>query len=335
VTAVHDQHVTIDSAPAGDGDTILTGATVASDSTGSFDLSVGSTIHKCLTDHDSALQILPTPSVLIAWQHGASWCQKSGGNQTQFGVGPGLVAVMNDPVFAVRIDASGTLLKVEQGFVKVESTKGGSVLVGPGQQTSAAPDGPPGPAVPLVADEKDNTNFPALTGLSPAPAFGRPSPQGSASLARMLQDGVLRVRFVAPPAPNIRGAKPQTVQFSQDFFAFLTRHWDIKLDFSTTSATGTTSTAVATTGSSSSAPPATGAASDVRIEPQTASNAGTPLLSDGATIWRIVGADSGLQKALQTFLVAALGTGDYATLFLQDFDRAPSYDAVAFLVAPG
>jgi hypothetical protein len=338
VTAVHDQHVTIGGAPAGDGDAVATGATVASDSTGSFDFSVGSTIHKCLTDHDSSLQLLPTPSVLIAWQKGASWCQKSGGDQAQFGIGPGLVAVMKDPVFAVRIDPSGTVLKVEQGFVRVQSAKGASVLVGPGQQTSASPGGPPGPAVPLVADEKDNTNFPALNGLSPAPAFGRPSTAGSDALARIFRTGALRVSFVAPP----RGANSQTVQFSSDFFNFLTQHWDLKLQFSTASGTATTtSSSPRPPGTASTAGPgsnpgasSTAAVPDVRVEVQTAINVGTTLLSDGTTIWRMVGVDAGLQTALRNFLVAALGSGDYANLYSQDFGRPPSYDAVAGLVAP-
>jgi hypothetical protein len=327
VTAVHNQHVTIDRAPAGDGDTILTGGTVASDSTGSFDLSVGSTLHKCLTDHDSALQVLPTPSVLIAWQRGASWCQKSGGSLAQFGVGPGLTAVMNDPVFAVRIDASGTVLKVEQGFVKLQSTKGASVLVGPGQQSTTATGGAPGPAVPLQADEEDNTNFPPLIGLSPPPAFGRPSPQGSAALARILKDGILRVRFVPP----VRGAKPQTQQFSQDFFDFLTRHWDLKLDFSSLTAAGSGSSTTASTPGSATTSVAPG---DVRVEPQTGTNAGTPFFTDGTTVWRIVGVDAGLQTALRNFLVAALGSGDYATLFTQVFDQGPYYAPVAGLVGP-
>ncbi|HEY2301286.1 MAG TPA: hypothetical protein VGH66_05310 [Acidimicrobiales bacterium] len=346
VTAVHDQHVTIAGAPAGDGDSVATGATVASDSTGSFDFSVGSTIHKCLTDHDSSLQLLPTPSVLIAWQKGASWCQKSGGDQAEFGIGPGLVAVMKDPVFAVRVDPSGTVLKVEQGFVRVQSAKGASVLVGPGQQTSASPGGAPGPAVPLVADEKDNTNFPALNGLSPAPAFGRPSAAGSAALARIFRTGAMRVSFVAPA----RGANSQTVQFSSDFFSFLTQHWDLKLQFSTASGSATTTSSstrlpgTATTagpgtvstaaGGSNAGTSSTAAVPDVRVEVQTATNVGTPLLSDGTTIWRMVGVDAGLQTGLRNFLVAALGSGDYANLYSQDFGRPPSYDAVAGLVAP-
>lgn len=338
VTAVHDQHVTIDSSPAGDGDTVPTGATVASDSTGSFDLSVGSTIHKCLTDHDSALQVLPSPSVLIAWQHGASWCQKSGGTQSRFGIGPGLIALMQDPVFAVRVGASGTVLKVQQGFVKVQGATG-SVLVGPGQQMTAPPGGAPGPVVPLEADEQDNTNFGQLAGLTPAPAFARPSAQGSAALARILRTGVLQVRF-ATPAP---GGNPQAAPFSRDFFDFLTRHWDLKLDSSSASAGTATSTSAAATTSSAAATGSTapgsaaggGAGGDVRVEAQTGANAGTPLLSDGSTVWRMVAVDTGLQSALRGFLVAALGSGDYADLFTHDFGRPPTYDAVSGLVAPG
>jgi hypothetical protein len=219
------------------------------------------------------------------------------------------------------------VLKVEQGFVKLQSATGPSVLVGPGQQSTTANGAAPGPAVPLQADEEDNTNFPPLIGLSPAPAFGRPSSRESAALARILKAGILRVRFV-PPA---RGAKPQTQQFSQDFFDFLTRHWDLKLDFSSLTAAGAGSS---TTGPATGAPPASVTPGDVRIEPQTGATSGTPFLTDGTTVWRIVGVDAGLQTALRNVLVAALGSGDYATLFTQEFDQGPSYAPVAGLVGP-
>ena len=148
----------------------------------------------------------------------------------------------------------------------------------------------------------------------------------------------MRVSFVAPA----RGANSQTVQFSTDFFTFLTQHWDLKLQFSTASGTATTTSSstrlpgTAATAGSGSNPGAssTAAVPDVRVEVQTATNVGTTLLSDGTTIWRMVGVDAGLQTALRNFLVAALGSGDYANLYSQDFGRPPSYDAVAGLVAP-
>ena len=314
VTTVHDQRVTIGGVVAGSMTDVAAGDTVASDANGSFDLTVGTSVHRCLTDHDSVLQVRPNATTLIAWAQGSSWCEKSGGADAQFGIGPGLMAVLKDPVFRVKVDSSATVLKVDKGFVQLRSA-GGSIVVGPGQQVGVARGGMPGPVQPIVKDRQDTANFGALEKLAPPPTLGRPDPGGSTALARIFASHALPVRLT-PPAG---GSDQRSVNFARAFFDDLARHWDLKSSFSVQTAGAAAATTPSSTG--------------VDVAPQLPN--GLPLFSDGQVDWQLAGSDSGLQAALQDFLVSYLNSGDYANLYARHFQAPPPYEALASLVVPG
>lgn len=322
VTMVHDQRVTVDGVVAGNGTTVLSGGRVVSDANGSFDVSVGTSVQRCVTDHDSTLQVQPGGGILISWIQGTSWCLKATGTKGTFGIGTGLEAVMKDPVFRVTVDGSGTVLKVDRGFVSVVGT-GGSVVVGPAQQVVVPAGGPAGKVGPLQSDAKDNVNFPALVSLAPPPSLGRPTVGNSAALAQIMQKGTLVVQLRATTA----GTETPAVRFANAFFTSLARHWDLKLSFTVVPNTPstTTTTAIGTP--------------DVVVETAPGIATGStslPLLSDGKDMWQMTASSVDLFRALQTYLVEDLNSGDYAVLFSQAFPRQqPVYDPFARLVLAG
>jgi hypothetical protein len=320
VTKVHDQRVTVDGVVAGNGTPVLSGGQVVSDANGSFDVSVGTSVQQCVTDHDSTLQVQPGGGILISWTQGTSWCLKSSGTKATFGIGTGLQAVMKDPVFRVTVDGSGTVLKVDRGFVSVEGA-GSPVVLGPAQQVAIPAGGPAGKVGALQADAKDNVNFPALVSLAPPPSLGRPTVGNSAPLAKIMHSGSLVVQMKATAA----GTQTAAVRFANLFFASLTQHWDLKLSFTVVPSTQSTTTAIGTP--------------DVVVETAPGTATGStplPLLSDGKDMWQMTASSVDLFRALQTYLVEYLNAGDYATLFTQAFPRQqPAYGPFASLVLAG
>jgi len=317
VTSVHDVRVTVDGVVAGDGTTVLSEGTVASDANGSFDVSVGTTVHRCMTDHDSTLQIRPGPTLLVSWAKGTSWCEKSGGASGTFGIGPGLVATMMDPVFRVTVDQSGTVLKVDQGFVSVRGA-GVSVSVGPNQQVQIPGGGPAGPVEPLNADAQDNANFGPLEKLAPRPDFGRPGTGISAGMDRVLRSGFHTVMVVAPA-----GFNEQSAAFFQAFIRAVALHWDVKIASSSTLSSEVTIPEPMP---------------DVVLQASPGSGKGSavvPLFSDGTDTWQMVASDTGLAGALRAILTAELNSGDYSALFTDVFGHQPDYKPVADLVLAG
>lgn len=314
VTTVHDQRVTIDGVVAGNGTTVLSAGSVASDANGSFDLSVGTTVHRCLTSHDSILQIRPDPTVLISWTQGSSWCEKSGGKPVQFGIGPDLVASMKDPVFRVTVDQSGTVLKVDQGFVSVKG-RGSSVNVGPHQQVRIPAGGPAGAVEEMVGDAEDNANFGPLEKLTPRPDVGRPKSGISKGLDQVLRSGFHTVMVAAPD-----GFNEQSAAFFRTYIEAVALHWDVKIASSSIVSPEVT------------IPEPT---PDVVLRAAPAGGNGStvvPLFTDGTDTWQMVARDAGLAGALRSILIAELNTGDYSDLYTQVFGHQPDYEPVADLV---
>lgn len=314
VTSVHDVRVTVDGVVAGDGAPVLSAGTVASDANGSFDLSVGATVHRCMTDHDSTLQVRPDPTLLISWTQGTSWCEKSGGAAGRFGIGPGLVATMKDPVFRVTVDSSRTVLKVDKGFVSVQGP-GAAVTVGPSQQVEIPAGGPPGPAQPMAPDALDNVNFGPLEKLTPRPDFSRPKSGVSAGVDGVLRGGLNIAMFTAGD-----GFNEHSSSFFRTYMTTVARHWDVSI---TSSYVGTREATVP------------GPTPDVVLEAVPGSGSGgtvVPLFTDGTDTWQLAARDTGLADALRKILIAELNSGDYDTLFTQTFGHQPDYQPVADLV---
>ncbi|HTO24335.1 MAG TPA: hypothetical protein VMJ49_00435, partial [Gaiellaceae bacterium] len=214
---------------------------------------------------------------------------------------------LSDPVWSVTVSERGVVVGVTTGFVQVAAAAGSPtpVVVGPGTQTVAGPNGIPTPTTQFLAPPEVQASLKSLQSFAPTYPFARPVPGSSPTLQRVTTANVVRIGY------DRTAATSQVLAFLKSFASFLGTSWNVKPQLTAVTA--------------SSAPKLL-ASGKVDFVAET-SETGTLFLSPTAGApWRLVtNQDSGADAAAAAFVSDVLNSGKYLTLFQGSFKTVPSY----------
>lgn len=289
---------------------LAAGDLVSTDSEGELDFSLEEKIRRCRTLPGSELRVLPGGGVLVEWTAGSSLCVTTDDPAPRTFTAGGAQLRAADPTFEVTVDRDRSMVRVMQGFVEVGRGEA-TVMVGPGQQTTV-PRGrqPSEPGRMGGLSAKEAGALRALEGLQPVPDFSRPGAGDSRGLTRTFRRGHL---VVAVDGAD-REAR-QVAAFAEAYLGFLSESW--RLD-----------DPEVTTVSLDSALRGLGDGSvDVVVTPGNPGQLPSfPLIDRNGRVLRAVVADSGYQRALESFTAKALNSGDYGRRYDEVFGALPRYE---------
>ena len=307
----------------GGGEVIKATQHVTTTASGSVDFSVSSVITSCREWSSSNLVVAPNSSTALQWVSGSATCSTNkNSSNVQIEAG-GAHVIANDPVFTIVVQEGDVTIRVAFGFVLVggQGLAETGVPIGPNQQLTVGADGAvQGPAFvdPASLPGEEASANEEFTADLPQPDFGRPDPEGSEALQRILDSGTLRVGLDGDAIQD-RGTKG----FVQSFFGFLANSWDVALDFGEFPSADVVKALQ-------------GREIDIAVSPQPVSDAqAAPFFSEpGATsTWSTtILPDDSFLAAIQRFLDGTLQVDVYGSAYRDAFGTEPEYVAVLPLI---
>lgn len=219
--------------------------------------------------------------------------------------------LMKDPLFAVDVDPTRTLVKVKLGYINVSRTSGGrAVIIGPDQQVSVPELADPEKVGRLTETADDKAGFAALQAVVPKPDFGRPAPGASVALKRIIANTEIVVGLDST-------VTPAGSAFVKRFYGLLARSWNLNLALQ----------------ASSSIKALDIEKIDVLITKRNlravARVDALPLFADSqGGLWSfVILKDDAFRTALSRFVQAAVGGGTYSSFYRASFKKEePSFD---------
>ena len=306
-----------------DGASLFRGSTVSTDGSGSVSLGLHVKDFLCNLLSDSRLQVEPDGETVVSWIAGEAMCATSGGAGTCHTLTANKTTVdLVDPVFAVIVRGADDTVKVSRGFVRVGSlATGGTVILGPGQQTVIAAGQSPLPPMPIELTVLEQQLFDELNPRFIAPEFGQPADfSKSVTLTRIFERGVILASVDVAQLQN-----EPAYWFAGQMLDLLAQAWGVKVDMRELRPEEAQQQMEASE-------------LDLLISPQAFDQlAGIPFFQEkGSGSWALLFLeDESFRHGLEAFLRVAIERTDYAGLYMEAFGESPSYQAFEeFLFRP-
>jgi hypothetical protein len=195
---------------------------ISTEPNGKIIFSLGQLVPFCQVETASEVEVAPSGGTLVEVRRGTALCRTSTDGQLKQFVAGSTVLTAADPVFLLGWDGETATVQVAQGYVRLETDRGGAI-VGPNQQAQSSSGGiGVGPWEP-ASIEDDQTRDAALTQLDAAVrdqgAVRYPSldPSQSPTLAAAQQAGALVV--------DVDQQQLQT--FTQELLGNMGALWDV------------------------------------------------------------------------------------------------------------
>lgn len=304
----------VDGTATSDGADLFRANTVSTDSDGAvtFHLVSGNLLCEMLSLAE--VQVQPDGETLVQWQSGETICAKQGGAATgsHTVTSAGTSIEWDDPVFAVIVQESGDVVKVSQGFVRVQSeATGGSVLVGPGQQTIVNRGMDPIPSIPIELTVLEQGIFQEMDQWYEPPELGRPLQiEESGTLIRVFErESILVALDVSQETSD------EDVAFVRDILDLLGQSWGVQSE-------------IVMVGMTDLLRQPDLSEVDVVVSRRPPEEMSTiPFFQrEGEELWVLAfREDSAFGGAMEDFLVGALMQGRYDEAYLRAFGTTPSY----------
>lgn len=290
----------------------------------------------CRMDRSSELRIHPKKQnpqhkqSLIRFESGWAWCvtgkdppENLVQERYKYDANQGRDRIFTkDPLFAVGVDKTRTLIKVDVGFVRVsKATSDKSVIVGPQQQVTIPAGAEPEAPERIEATPKDQAVFDDLRPLLPNLDLTAPDPGGSAALTRIFGKKLLVVGI-----DRTGSADSSAEAFVQEFFRYLASSWRINarwLYFDKPVLGRSLETG----------------AIDVALTPHARQLDGFDALAlfldREGDVWQAgLVRDPVFKEALRSFISAAVTNARYRSAYLRTFRREPRYEPLSEVLFP-